>query len=176
MADLKNGFTEFVCKLKKDKKSLITVIIGLTGMLLVLLSELPAFSSEKTDTADITTDYSQDFEKEVENLISEIEGAGKVKVMLTYDASQETIWAKDSEFSVEPDGSTDNSEKHILIDAEQGETGLCVKVIYPKVRGAAVVCDGGNNPEVVSRIKSILSALFDIGSNNISIAQRGEEE
>ena len=67
-------------------------------------------------------------------------------------------------------------EKYIIVDTSQGESGLAIKIIYPKIRGVAVVCSGGDDPIVNSRIKSLVSALFDIGSNRISIARRAEEE
>lgn len=177
MADIKRSFNDIFLKLKKDKKTLLTVILGITGMLLVLLSELPMFSSEKDiPEGKNVTDFSYDLQRQVENLISEIEGAGKVSVMLTYDTSEERVWAKDTDERKDNGGNNDVSEKHIIIDTVQEESGLCVKVIYPKVRGVAVVCSGGKNPQVISEIKALISALFDIGSNKISIAPRAEEE
>ncbi len=177
MAELRLGLTETFNKLKKDKKALITVIIGISGMLIILLSELPLFSDEtKNIKADENTYISGNLEKETEKLISKIKGAGKVSVMLTYEASEEKIWAKDTDGKTDGEGNKDINEKHIIIDAETGETGLPVKVIYPRVRGVAVVCSGGDDPIVRSEIKELLSALFDIGSNRISIALRAEQE
>lgn len=176
MSELGRGMKETFEKLKKDKKALFTVLLGLTGMLLVLVSEIPGFSDDSVRTA--STDESifyQNLEESTEKLISKIDGAGKVSVMLTYDSTEEKVWAKDTQ-EKNSDGNTDTDEKHIIIDAEDGETGLAVKVIYPKVRGVAVVCTGGDDPTVKSEIKALLSALFDIGSNRISIARRAEEE
>lgn len=177
MAELKRGILETLERLKKDKKSLLTVVIGIAGMLLVLLSELPFFSGEeRTASEDTNSYYIQDLEQRTEKMISKIAGAGKVGVMLTYECAEETVWAKD--ISEKTDGNTGGNveQKHIIIDASQGETGLAVKVIYPKVRGVAVVCSGGDDPTVRSEIKALVSALFDIGSNRISIARRADEE
>lgn len=177
MAEIKKGAAEMFSRLKKDKKALLTVIIGITGMFLVLLSELPLFSQEsRSSTPKENTVYSQSLENEIEDLLSQIEGAGEVSVLFTYDTSEETVWAKDKDESEEKGAGRDISEKHIIIDTVQAENGLAVKVIYPKVRGVAVVCSGGNNPQVKSEIKALLSALFDIGSNKISIAPRAEKE
>lgn len=177
MSELKYGISETVSKLKKDKKAFITVIIGVTGMLLILLSELPLFSAEAKNTKSQETSYiSGDTEKETEKLISEIKGAGKVSVMLTYDASEERVWAKDTDGKTDSEGNKNISDKHIIIDAADGETGLPVKIIYPRVRGVAVVCSGGDDPIVQGEIKALLSALFNIGSNRISIAPRAEQE
>ncbi len=177
MAELYRGFTDTLNKLKKDKKALFTVLIGIAGMLLILLSEMPFFGGETKNTKDSGKVYfNQSLEEDTEKLISEIKGAGKVSVMLTYEASEEKVWAKDKDVNVKSDGESDENEKHIIIDAAEGETGLAVKVIYPKVRGVAVVCTGGDDPIVRSEIKALLSALFDIGSNRISIARRAVKE
>ena len=47
-----------------------------------------------------------------------------------------------------------------------------IKEIYPEIRGIAVVCDGGNNPVIKEQLVSILSALFGINTNRISVAAR----
>lgn len=176
MAELKRGLAETFKKLKKDKKALFTVVIGIIGMLLVLLSELPLFSGEQKSDVDRSSCFNGSLEQDTEKLISKIKGAGKVSVMLTYDSTEETVWAKDSDEKSQENGESDISEKHIIVDAYDGETGLAVKVIYPKVRGVAVVCSGGDDPTVKSEIKALLSALFDIGSNRISIARRAAKE
>ena len=45
MTEFSNSVKDMAERLKKDKKALITVIVGLSGMLLIMLSELPLFSS-----------------------------------------------------------------------------------------------------------------------------------
>ncbi len=177
MAELRRGLVETLDKLKKDKKALFTVIIGITGMLLILLSELPLFSGEAKDVRSDGNEYiNRSLEQETEKLISEIKGAGKVSVMLTYESSEEKVWAKDTDIKSTGEDEKNINEKHIIIDGTDGETGLAVRVIYPRVRGVAVVCSGGDDPIVKSEIKALLSALFDIGSNRISIARRAEQE
>ena len=178
MAVAKQWLADTFGKLKKDKKAFLTVTIGIVGMLLVLLSELPLLSSDgskKTETEG-TSYYNRSIEEDTERLISEIRGVGKVSVMLTYESSEETVWAKDSEEKNGRDGDGTYNEKHIIVDDGDAETGLAVRVMYPRVRGVAVVCSGGDDPTVKSEIKSLISALFDIGSNRISIAPRAAEE
>ena len=176
MNELKQRISDILSRLKKDKKALLTVIIGIAGMLLVLVSELPSFSENEQEVKGNETYFSDSLQEDTERLISKIQGAGRVSVMLTYDSGEETVWAKDSETQTQSDYKADVEEKHIIIDSQNGETGLAVKVLYPRVRGVAVVCTGGDDPVVKSEIKALLSALFDIGSNRISIARRAAEE
>ena len=173
MAENGRGGAELIKKLLKDKKALLTVIIGITGMLLVLLSELPSFSDEDEVKADESFFYQQ-LEQRAEKLISQIDGAGKVSVMLTYASTEETVWATDTRNQSRDTTGSELISEHIILDTDNGENGLAVKVIYPEIRGVAVVCSGADNPQVKSEIKALISALFDIGSNRISIARRAE--
>ncbi len=177
MADTEKTFTQLFNKLKADKKSLFAVILGLSGIFLILLSELPLVSATEKYQADESQSYSEgELCNEVEKLLTQIEGAGKVSVMLTFETKGEKIFARDSDEEVSLQGENRTNQTYIIIDGNQGEEGLVIKEIYPEVRGIAVVCDGGDDPEVKSEISAMLSALFDIGSNRISIAPRAEKE
>ena len=177
MVDFANGIKDIASRLKKDKKALITVVVGLSGMLLIMLSELPLFATSAEDVAVNENVYhNQNLESEVEKLISKVAGAGKVSVMLTYESDEERVYAIDTENEVQGENKTQNTNKHIIVDNSSGEAGLVVKTIYPEIRGVAIVCSGANDPVVKSEISALVSALFDIGSNRISIARRAEEE
>lgn len=175
MNEIKKKLPEFIEKLGKDKKALLIVAIGVLGMILILLSELPSQGRESDKMAQNEDVFIyRELEEETEKLLSEVEGAGKVRVMLTYEDDGERIFARNSETRTKTDTESQLSSQYITIEADEGETGLLLKVIYPKVRGVAVVCSGGDDPLVKSEISSLLSALFDIGSNRISIARGAE--
>ena len=106
----------------------------------------------------------------LEKLLEAIDGAGKVKVMITFNTYSETVYAENSEENIGADGETDTSDEYIIIDGEDGETGLRLKIISPEIKGVAVICQGGNNPVIKEQIISVVSALFDISSNKISVA------
>jgi len=178
MSEIKKGFSELFKKLCKDKKALFTVLAGLSGVLLILISEIPFSSAEsKNSNNSYESSYMNDnLEKEVEKLISQVKGAGRVSVMLTYESDEERVFARDTETERQGTEKAQMSQKHIIVDSSSGETGLIIKTVYPEIRGVAVVCTGGDDPQVKSEISALLSALFDIGSNRISIARRAEQE
>lgn len=177
MTERSKAFKDMSERLKKDKKALATVIVGLSGMLLIMLSELPLFTSQIDDKSSYAElSYNENLEDEVEKLISKVSGAGKVSVMLTYESDEEKIFAKDTEKDIQGENESRISDRHIIVDSSEGETGLVVKRIYPEIRGVAIVCTGADDPVVRSEISALVSALFDIGSNRISIARRAEEE
>lgn len=159
----------FIDKIKADKKMLIIISAALIGVFLILFSgnekktdnnEEAYLTSESIDKAEI--------ERSVTELVESIRGAGKAKIMITYECDGETVFAKDTE-EKNDSNETDMKNQYIIIDGENGETGLKVKNIYPRVMGVAVICEGGEDPVVKERIYSMISALFDINTNSISV-------
>lgn len=152
-------------RIKKDKKSMLVIALGISGMLIILFSG----TNETTDdtAVDINCNtYAEDIVlKQVEELISEINGVGKAEVVITYENDFETVYAANSNEKYTGDDVHIDREYIITDD----ETGLIIKTVYPKVRGVAVVCQGGDEPVVKEKIYSALSALFDISSNKISV-------
>lgn len=158
-------------KIKKDKKSFLIVLIGLTGILLIFFSE---FSDDDNYMPQINDkseyDYNVSYKEELESIISKIEGVGRVEVMLTYEGSAESVYAKDfSEQVRNEEHKTD--ENHIILDKGSTEEGLCIMEKYPQVTGVAVVCEGGRSPTVKNEIMQMLKALFGISSSSISISE-----
>ena len=95
MAEAEKKLRGIFSRLKADKKSLFTVILGLTGILLVLLSELPSVSSgQKSDADKMQSCNDSEICRSVEKLLSQIEGAGEVNVMLTFETKGEKIFPK----------------------------------------------------------------------------------
>ena len=158
-------------KLKVDKKALFIIGIGLFGMMLIMLSDT---DKDKIDTLSTDSTLSVCSENElarsVEEFIGTIHGAGKTKVMITYECYEETVYIYDKDERIRNDGETDIANEHIILDTGEDEEGLKSKIIAPKIRGVAVVCQGGNDPVTKEMIITALSSLLDISSNKISVA------
>lgn len=158
-------------KIKRDKKSLLIVVIGLLGMILVLCSELMTDSEiVKEDSGIKYSNEGYNERTELEHLISNIKGAGKASVMLTYEGTAENIYANNlSEQKNEKEDKRE--EEHIIIDKGDTEDGLLLKSVFPRVIGVAVVCEGGGSASVKNEITQMLKALYNISSSNISISE-----
>lgn len=172
--NIKNQFSEKIRpvfeKLKKDKKALVIILLGLLGMLMILFSGSDKNTdTDKSSVNENSTISQYEIKKDVTELIKSIKGAGETQVMITYECAEETVYATDTE---EQAGENDVQLKkeHIIVENDSGETGLMITVIYPKVQGVAVICEGGDDPIVKEKIYSLISALFDINSNSISVA------
>lgn len=167
MSEYTEKLSLLVHRIKTDKKAMFIVASALIGMLLILFS-----GDSKTGAENIEVEYKTEFTKECEEklqkLISKIEGVGKVSVMITYESGEENVFASDKEESFR-NGEQKIRNDYIIVDGDKGESGLKIKSVYPEVKGVAVVCSGASDPVVKERIISVVSALFNISTKNISV-------
>ncbi len=172
----KDKVINFAERIKNDKKLLIIVSAVLVGIILIVISF--AADTEKKENADTATemsvfneaDYTAQLENKLSEMIALINGAGRTRVIVTLECDYETVYAKDGSLSKD-DSSTDEDSEYIIIDSEKTQSGLLLKTVTPKVRGVAVVCEGGDSQYVRNAVTEMLSAVLDIGINRISVAK-----
>lgn len=175
MEYLNNPINKLSEKFKVDKKSLIVIIIGIIGVILLVVSELiPQESRDKKQDAEESTvsitysDYEKDVEQRLESLISKIDGAGSVSVMVTLDCTVESVYAQEEKAS---GGESISREKeYVIIKNSDGESGILLKTTQPKIRGVAVVCSGGGSAVVKQNITNIVTAVLGISSARVNIS------
>lgn len=162
-------------KLKADKKSTIVIIIGIIGIILLVLSELiPSDSkAEKdesiSDTVTISyTEYEKEIENRLETIISKIDGAGSVSVMVTLDCTVESVYAQQEK---QTDGNSKSYEnEYVIIKNNDGENGILLKTTQPQIRGVAVVCTGGNSAIVCRNVTNTIMAVLGISAARVNIS------
>lgn len=168
--NVKKGY-HFFERFKKDKKTVLIVSVALMGFILIFLSELiPDNKNTEQNKYEQNLFVGSSSKSNLEEIISKVQGVGKVSVMVTYEGSEENIYAiNESEQVNENDVKT--NEEYLVIDKGSVEEGLLLKKIYPRVAGVAVVCEGGGNPAVKNEITNMLKALYSISSTNINISE-----
>lgn len=160
----------------KNKKVALMCTLGIVGILLIFFSNIkPKNSDKKSDTVSTTevtaqSDYESEIEQKLTEIISSIENAGEVRVMVTLESTSETVYAQNEKSNTAQNNSSYQND-YIIIDDADGENGLKVKVNEPQVKGVAVVCQGGNNPVVKQQITEAVTAVLGIGANRVSISK-----
>lgn len=147
----------------------LAVAVGVLAMLLLLLSEfLPGSSTQKTTVSAVPTaavsQYQTQLEQQLEELISQLQGAGKTTVMVTLTTGEETVYAVDTQT-----GDVQQQETHVLL---QDGSALAETTYLPQVCGVAVLCEGGGDVRVAARITELLHSLLDLPANRICVEQR----
>ena len=184
--------------LKKDQ----LLILLLAGILLMVIA-VPAgktkeHASSASDgntgktvrgTSDGTDEeaYTTYLEDRLSRILSQIEGAGEVKVMITLKSSAEKVLDKDTESDQETvteedsQGGTRQSSKaskkentvYASDSTTQGSGSPYVsKELSPEIEGVVVIADGGGNAVVKENISSAVQALFDIEPHKIRIMKK----
>jgi len=145
--------------IKLDKSKLIILIMALTGISLILISSLGGKEKE-LDTVEYTEVgfYTSYLEGRITDLCNSIYGVSDTKVFLTLDTSSEYVY--------QGDGVSD----FLILSGDGGETAVKLCEIYPRVRGIAVVCGGGDIPRVKEAITELLSAALGLPTNKIKVA------
>ncbi len=118
------------------------VIIGLTAILLIGVFSVVDSSGGNSINAE---EYAARTEEKLLEIVSQISGVGKVRIFLTMDNSGENVYLKNTD------------TKTVSIE--------------PKVRGVVVVCDGGDDPLVVSRVLDAVTKALNISSDKVCITK-----
>ena len=170
-----------ITSLPKEKLIKIVIIIGLISIAGIFLSD--SFSSSKSEEkpASQNTDreeYETKIEKRLEQILSEIDGIGTCKVMVTLESTSQNVYTADRESSVnesKDSSSSSDSSKYVILD-DDGQQALLEKEIEPFVRGVIVVCGGADNINVKQSVIDCVSAGLGISSANISVVKGGQNE
>ena len=113
--------------------------------------------------------YEAQTEQKLEELLSTVDGAGQVRVMLTWEGSSERQVEKDrisNADSVE--------EETIYQENDNGKYPYVVSWTNPKVTGVLVIAEGGGSTKVKAEILEAVQALFGIEPHKIKIMKMGE--
>ena len=62
-------------------------------------------------------------------------------------------------------------QTYILIDGAGGEQPLVTAELEPQVKGVVVVCEGGDQPDVVGKVVDAVKVALDISSTRISVSK-----
>lgn len=152
--------------IKKYKYAALVLIIGLALMMIPGGKETdvsqPAASVKETSAEDI-------LENKLSVLLTQVEGAGQVRVILTVSAGTETMYQTNDDISSSGDSSNARSDTVTVTDASRNQQGL-IKQINPAIfRGAVIICQGADDPNVQLAMVDAVSKLTGLGANRISV-------
>lgn len=184
----------------KDKNT--WVIIGIVGLLLLVIA-LPDGRSDTARSGDASADHlaagqetaqesgssgmddpvqsvTEDLERRLEETLSLIDGAGKVRVMLTLKDTGEKVVEKDitrrSGGSASAEEISDVSQSTVFSKNGSEETPYISNELTPQVEGVLVVAQGGGDSLVKQNILQSVMALFPLEAHKITIVKMSMQE
>ena len=161
----------------KNLKIVILIIIFIVGLILLMkmtkTSSTSLTANNNNSSNYITSlEYSNIIESKLENVLSQIKGAGNVKVMVTLEGSPELVYAMDSNEKVsnsQNGSTTTSSSSPILVDSKGSSSPLILTEKLPKVKGVIVVSTGASDIGIKLDILKSVSTLLDISTDKINV-------
>lgn len=184
---------DFMQKIKEKKLKRSDWLILVLAGILILIIALPTDTKEKKQAEEAKENISKEnntmeaskdeIERKLEDILEKIDGAGDVKVMITYQDSGTQVVEKNkntSENSLEESDSTGGvrstkeqqlQESTVYEEADAGNTPFVSKELLPKVEGILIVASGGDNQKVKQNISEAVLALFQVEAHRIKIVK-----
>lgn len=110
------------------------------------------------------------FERKLEKALSQVEGAGETRVVLTLEGGSRQVLARNQDR--EGDGGASNTVVTVGKGSGQQEA-VPIQTVAPEFRGALVVCPGGGNATTRLKLIEAVSAVTGLGSDRISVCAGG---
>ena len=140
------------------------LLILAVGIVLMLM---PGYQKEEEQTPVQTAHSSEqkDITQQLVSILSQIEGVGEVRVMLTVSSGEETLYQTDTQI-------TENEsrvETVLVTDSNRSQTGLVKQINAPKYQGAIIVCTGGDKASVRLAVMQSVASVTGLGADQISV-------
>ena len=129
----------------------------------------------------VSSSSSTDLENSLETILGNIEGVGKVKVLITYSESSQTVPMFNEDTSISATEETDtnggsrkisqeNTKKEVIYQEVDGEKiPITQSVIMPTIEGAIITAVGAGNATVKSNIIQAVEAATGLATHKIQV-------
>lgn len=150
----------------------IPLLIFAAGLLLMLLpaGTRSAKSSEATAPTAQTLELTPP-QEEMEAILSRIEGAGRVELLLTLRTSGASVYQTDTRTVTSGSGTTEECETVFRQTSGSGKEPVVQTTLAPQYQGALVVCDGADRASVRLAVVQAVASLTGLGSNQIAVVK-----
>ena len=152
---------EQIIKFLKNKNNALIVVILIIGV--IIMMSAGGESSKKTEPEQEGISYA----KELENILADIEGAGKVKVMITYYGTSQKDIAYETKTNKSEGERTSEDRKAVISDG----VPMVVRETYPGVRGVVVTAQGADNAAIKRKLTEAVTAALDVPEYRVCICK-----
>ena len=130
------------------------LLVVLAGLVLMLL---PDHTETPEPIADVVMEES--LQAQLEEILSRVEGAGEVAVLLTESRGGEIFYQTEG----------DDQRTVLVTGTDRSESGLVRTTQSPVYQGAVVVCQGADSPAVRLAVVEAVSNATGLGTDRITV-------
>lgn len=133
------------------------------------------------ENSNISENCEYDLEDKLEDILSKIQGVGKVKVLITYSESSEVVAMYNESYvsSITEEEDTNggkrkidqvDTDKEIIFEQKDGKSvPVTQKVVNPKIEGAIVTAKGAKDATVKTNIIQAVSTVTGLSSHKVQV-------
>ena len=137
------------------------VLVLLCGIALMCLPR-----QQETKKVAVPEEQQQTLEQALEKILSQVSGAGEVRVLLSGQLSETKRYQTDDTQS----GSGELRQETVILTGENRvQTALVRQTEAATYRGAIVVCQGAENPKVALSVVQAVAAVTGLSTNRITV-------
>lgn len=150
-------------------------------------NEVPEAENSNSVVQVSTDSFYDENEEKLANILSNIEGVGKVKVLLTYSQTSTSIplynenLRESNTTEIDSSGGSrtvaeSDSEKEVIYkeDSSGNREPVTQSVISPQIEGAIITAEGADNAEVKSAIVQAVEAATGLATHKIQVFKMSE--
>lgn len=180
---MKNGNSIFAVlaeALEKNKKlrTILYAVLIILALAIFLTSGLfgggkntnkSSRRTEEEQTGEFSnTEEARMLEARLEDLLSQMQNAGQVRVMVTFDNAQEKVIAADEQKSSGSSGISEAS-RPVKTSGSGGESPIILTERMPKIRGVIVIAEGAADISVRFSLAAAVSTVLGIDENSVEV-------
>ena len=173
----KEQIEKYLEPLMNTKMLAIILLVGIVFLVLPgFFGEQETSVPEQNKPADIKV-YVKELEQRLSDILSTIEGAGKISVMITLNDEGETVYAQDvssdrkpvSNAEINSESRADEKKLVLKNDAGGGQSPISVVKTMPKVSGVLVTAQGADNERVKSDLIQAIKSVLDVKTHRVAV-------
>ncbi len=158
--EVSSWFSKVMGLLGKYRYAAVVLLLGLVLLLIPGTKK----NTDPTESTISTPELSD--EEQLGAILSQIRGAGKVEVLLSYASGPRTEYQTDTNQTGE---TGTRSDTVTVTDSDRNQTGLVIQVYPAEYLGAIIVCQGADDPSVRLAIVDAVCKYTGLGANQISV-------
>jgi stage III sporulation protein AG len=156
-------------------------VIFLVGGRALYVTTPKEIQGEAIVTIKNPNNFGSDLEKELETILSKIQGVGRVSVLITYESGKEIITAtntsqkttitdeRDTQGGIRTISTNESTETVAIIRDGNKDQPIILKEIHPKIKGVLVVVEGASEPNVKMEVFRVMQSLLNISAYRIQV-------
>lgn len=150
------------------KKYRFPALILMLGIILMTLPIKEKKAAEPVQTEEPNISQT-DLQGALEDILCLIQGAGKVRVLLTEAAGEQTLYQTDEDMQANGESESIRQDTVLLTDSAREEAGLIRQIIPPVYQGAVILCQGADSAAVRLAIIQAVASATGLTSDKITV-------